>query len=110
MINLKSLEKLARPSAVPAVARCILFDGQTAVTVANALETAPWWAGVPHAQAGVSRPVAVPMDSLKAHQLRSRHLLVDDAGLHNGAGLRTEWAADHECNGAAALLPAMPWC
>nr|WP_296020865.1 hypothetical protein [uncultured Acidovorax sp.] len=108
MINLKSLEKLARPSNVPAAARCIVFDGQTAVAVANAIEAAPWWAGVPHAQAGVSRPVPVPMEALKAHQLRSRHLLVDDAGLHNGAGLRTEWPADHACAGAAALLPAMP--
>ncbi len=108
MINLKSLEKLARPSNVPAAARCIVFDGQTAVAVANALETAPWWAGVPYAQAGVSRPVPVPMEAMKSHQLRSRHLLVDDAGLHNGAGLRTEWAADHACAGAAALLPGMP--
>ncbi len=108
MINLKSLEKLARPSAVPAAARCIVFDGQTAVAVANAMEAAPWWAGVPHAQPGVSRPMPVPMEAMKAHQLRSRHLLVDDAGLHNGAGLRTEWPADHACAGAAALLPAMP--
>lgn len=108
MINLKSLEKLARPSNVPAAARCIVFDGQTAVAVANALESAPWWAGVPHAQSGVSRPVPVPMEAMKSHQLRSRHLLVDDAGLHNGAGLRTEWAADHACAGAAALLPGMP--
>lgn len=108
MINLKSLQKLAQPSSVPAAARCIVFDGKTAVTVARAQGSARWWAGVPHVQEGLSRPLAVPVDSIKSHLLRSRHLMMDEAGLHNGAGMRTGWAADHPCVGAAALLPAMP--
>lgn len=108
MINLKSLQRLAQPSTVPPVARCIVFDGQSAVSMARALEGAPWWAGVPCPQPGVSHPVPVPVDAIKSHLLRSRHLMVNNTCLHNGAGLRTDWPAKHACAEAAQLLPVAP--
>lgn len=108
MIDLSSIIRLAQAPGVPPAAKCVVFDGHSAMSVAHASGSAVWWAGVPFEQSGLAQAVPVPVETLKAHRLRSRHVLVSATHLHNGADLRTEWPAEHACSGAAARLPAMP--
>lgn len=108
MIDLNSITRLAQAHGVPPSAKCVVFDGRSAVSVAHASSATAWWAGVPFEQVHVSQPVPVPLESIKAHKLRSRVLLVGEACLYNGMGLRTELPAQHACREAAALLPSMP--
>lgn len=108
MIDLSSIIRLAQAPGVPPAAKCVVFDGHSAMSVAHAGGAAAWWAGVPCPQPELSGVVSVPLQSIKAHQLRSRRLLVTQTGLHNGAGLRTEWPADHASLRADLLLPSMP--
>lgn len=107
MLSLKSVTILAERPTVAGAARGIVFDGRNAVTVAHARTPVRWWAGVPVEQT-LDAPVAVPVDSIRQHQLRSRHLHVAPGHLHNGQGMRTEWAPAKGCDEALAMLPAQP--
>lgn len=110
MLNLKSVTSIAQRPAVAGAARGIVFDGRSAITVANARNGhAPWWAGVPQAQSGVlGYAVAVPVDSIRQHLAHSRHLIVAPGHLHNGHGMRTDWPMEKGCDGALAMLPPRP--
>jgi hypothetical protein len=109
MLNLKSVTSIAQRPAVAGAARGIVFDGRSAITVANARDKAPWWAGVPQVQAGVPEgAVAVPVDAIRQHLAHSRHLVVAPGHLHNGHGMRTEWPVEKGCEAALAMLPPQP--
>lgn len=108
MIELKSILKLATGPHPVRLMGTVVFDGRNAISVAHSRDAQPWWAGVPCAQPALKGPVAVPVDAIKAHFLRSRHLRVGKDHLHNGTGMRTEWDKKTDWTDALTLLPGQP--
>ncbi|MDP2369323.1 hypothetical protein [Rhodoferax sp.] len=86
----------------------VIFDGKTAISVAHSRDSQPWWAGVPCEQPTITEPIGVPVATIKAHFLRSRHLHVGKGHLHNGTGMTTEWKKDVDWNDALSLMPVRP--
>lgn len=84
-INFKDVVKLAKGGNAWKELRSVVFDGKSAMTVAQV----DWVVGVPCPQPHVSAPVVVPVDAIVAHLLKSRHLVVMPDHLSNGQGLMT---------------------
>jgi hypothetical protein len=107
-IDLKSVLKLAaQPHSVPLM-RAVVFDGRNAIAVGTSCDPQPWWAGVPCPQPDLKAPVAVPVDAVSKHFLRSRHLHVAADHLHNAQGMKTEWDRKVDWSDALSLLPQPP--
>lgn len=108
MLNIHDLIRLTAAKTADPLHRTIVFDGKVAVSMVNAMGSRPWWAGVPYTQADVAEPVAVPVDTIKAHLLKSRHLFVSRDHVHNNQGLRHPWPVKPDWNDVLCKLPPRP--
>lgn len=108
MLNIHDLIRLTTPKQANPIFRTIVFDGKVAVSMANAMGSRAWWAGVPYTQAEVTEPVAVPVDTIKAHLSKSRHLWVKRDHVHNNQGLRHPWPVKPDWNDVLCKLPPRP--
>jgi hypothetical protein len=108
MLNIHDLIRLSAGKIADPLHRTIVFDGKVAVSMSHAMGSRPWWAGVPFTQADVTEPVAVPVDTIKAHLLKSRHLFVKRDHVHNNQGLRHPWPIKPDWNDVLCKLPPRP--
>lgn len=108
MLNIHDLIRLTGAKTADPLHRTIVFDGKVAVSMVNAMGSRAWWAGVPYTQAEVTEPVAVPVDTIKAHLLKSRHLFVKRDHVHNNQGLRHAWPVKPDWNDVLCRLPPRP--
>ncbi|MES1977293.1 MAG: hypothetical protein V4451_04610 [Pseudomonadota bacterium] len=108
MIDIKNIIKLASGQHSNPLFNGIVFDGRNAISIAHAVDPQPWWAGVPCEQKELTEPVGVPVEAIKAHYLRSRHLHVNRQHLHNDQGMKTEWSRKIDWNNAITMMPGQP--
>lgn len=109
MLNIHDLIRLTKAANAEACRRTIVFDGKVAISMNNGYGSHGWWAGVPFTQAKVDEPVAVPVDAIVQHLLKSRHLHVAKDHVHNSQGIRTAWTnKPHDWSNALSFMPPRP--
>lgn len=105
-ITLNDVVKLAKGAHALAELRSVVFDGKSAMTACEM----NWVVGVPCLQSALTDPVVVPVDAIRAHLLKSRHLVVMPDHLTNGQGLVTPFNKPKKWDDQMVLsmLPPLP--